>query len=302
MIVKAEKVSKSFGSRAVLQDVSLEARPGQILGILGPAGSGKSTLIRLLMGLYHADSGRITYDDGPLTSRVRNRVGYIAQHRGLYKAHPLNKLLIYYARLKGLSAKKARVEAVRLMDRFDLIEQMETPVALQSAETHELIHLMIAIIHNPDLLIFDEPLAGLSAENQVLRRKLIHKFREEEKTVVLALRNLQEGQNLCDDVVLLDRGKVAVQGSLSKIMQKYQENLIIVEAAENLKPLKDIYGVSKFVQQNQVARLFVDQEVPTRKVIDVINKSVNVTRIEVGRPTLEDVFLDNVNHSRTEAS
>lgn len=291
MHVKAENLYKGFDGKAAVEDLSFEARAGMVMGILGPQEAGKTTALRMILNVLDPDSGSIFYDDRPVSAGVRNAMGYLPELRGLYQKYSLNDVLVYFARLKNVSSKKARVEAVRLMDRFGLIENMESPLSYLSQEMQEKVQILIAVIHNPDLLVLDEPFSGFEAKNYRLIRQVIDHFRSEGKTIILASRELNEAETICDEVILLDRGGTILQDNLKRIYKRFHENLIVVEAADNLQALRTIPGVKKLVQEKQVARLYVDEQVSTQKVLDAVIRAVNVSRIEVSRPNLNDIYL-----------
>ena len=292
MHVKAEHINKSFNEQIAIANFSFEARAGFITGILGQQGAGKTTLLRILLGIVKPDEGYVSYDDQPLNSKIFDAIGYLPEDRGLYHHHTLNEILVYFARLKNLPRKKAQVEAVRLMDRFNLIEHMETSVENLPAEMQQKVHMMITIIHNPDLIIFDEPFLGMDTENQNLILKMMQRFREDGKTIILSTRAIDEAEALCDEITLLHQGETLIQGNLKQIMSRFHENLIIVEAKDNLQPLQRISGVKKVILDKQVARLYVDNQLHPQKVLDEIIRTVNVSKIEVKRPGLKDVYMD----------
>lgn len=291
MHVKAENLYKGFDGKAAVEDLSFEARGGMVLGILGSPEAGKTTALRMILNVFNPDSGSIFYDDRPISSAVRNAMGYLPDPRGLYQKHSLNDVLVYFARLKNVSSKKARVEAVRLMDRFGLIENMESPLFYLSQEMRQKAQILIAIIHNPDLLVLDEPFRGFDPKNYRLIRQVIDLFRSEGKTVILASRELNEAETICDEIIFLDRGMTILQDNLKRIYKRFHENLVVVEAADNLQSLRNIPGVKKLVQEKQVARLYVDEQISIQKVLDAVIRSVNVSRIEVNRPNLNDIYL-----------
>lgn len=292
MHLKADHLIKELEGKPVVSDLSFEARAGYILGILGPDGAGKTTILRILVDILRPDSGAVFYEDQPMNRKIRSVIGYLPEARGLYGEYSVNQNLVYFARLKNLSRKKAQVESVRLMDRFNIIEQMDMSVALLSEEDRQKVQIMCAIIHNPDLLILDEPFAAMHPNNQTLIRKLIQHFKDEGKTIILATRALNEAETICDEVLLIDQGRAVLQDNLKKIKEKFRESLIYVEAAEELQSLQDIFGVKRMIQDQHAARLYIDNQVSTQKILDIIIRSVNVKKIEVHRPNLNDIFLE----------
>ncbi|RMH93713.1 MAG: ATP-binding cassette domain-containing protein [Calditrichaeota bacterium] len=298
MHIKVEKVRKSFLGRLVVEDISFEARAGYVLGILGIDGSGKTTILRMLVNIIAPDAGKITFDDKPFTSRVQNAIGYLSENRGMYQQCSLQDALVYFGRLKNLSHKKAAVEAVRLLDRFGLIDQMDTPVHQLPEEIQQQAQIMACIIHNPDVLVLDEPFLGFTPTNQSIIRKMIARFQEDGKTIIVGTRHMNEAEALCDDLVFLHQGRMILQGSTKRIRERFHQNIIVVEAKDNLQPLKDLPGVNRCIMENQMARLYINEKTPSRKIIDLIVKTVNISRIEVGRPGLEDIYLEMIQNGQ----
>jgi ABC-2 type transport system ATP-binding protein len=298
MHVKAENLYKEFSGKIAVEALSFNIRGGTVLGVLGSKGSGKTTALRMILNTIKPDSGSIEYDERSMTSSVRNAIGYLPQERGLYHNLSLHNILVYFARLKNVSRKKARVEAVRLLDRFGMIEQMDTPFSQLHEEMQQKVLIMTAIVHNPDLLILDEPFSGFDYNNHRLIHQLIRHFQEEGKTIVLASEQLTEAETLCSEAILLDEGRTMLQGNIRQLHKKYDEHLILVEGADNLQSLGRINGVRKLVQEKQTARLYLEDNVSLQKILDAVVKSVNISRIEVNQPNLNDIYLEKLNKGK----
>ncbi len=302
MEIRVENINKVFGEAHVLRDLSFTARPGEVLGLLGPNGAGKTTTLRLVLDILKPDEGSILFDGKPMNRNIRSAIGYLPEERGLYQKATVYDTLLYFGRLKNMSRKKAQVEAVRLLDRFGMVERMEDSAASLSKGMQQKIQLMLAIIHQPSVLILDEPFFGLDPLNQDLVRKLIAQARQEKKTVLLSTHQLNEAENLCDHIVLINYGKTVLQGSLSAIRERYRENLILVEAEGNLQVLKKLEGVRKFIQERNTARLYIDERVEPQAIAEQILKMVTITRLEINRPSLNDIFLEIIQETREAGS
>ena len=300
MHIKAEGLGKALNGRQVLNNLSFDVKPGSALGILGPGGAGKTTAIRLLLGVHKPDEGQAYFEEKPLDRKVRNVIGYLPQERGLYPQYPLIKVLVHFAKLKGLPRKKAHVESVRLLDRFGMIDEMEVPIAELSQDHREKVQIMATIIHNPDILFLDEPFDGFTDLNRSLVHKMVNRFKEDGKTIILATTEMELAEPLCDEVVFLQHGNTVLKGPVGHLKQKFQDNIILVEGPDNLNLLKKIQGVKKFIKEKQLVRLYVDNQIPAQRVLDIIIKSVNISRIEVAPCSLYDIYLEVSSNGKME--
>ncbi|MEJ2049050.1 MAG: ATP-binding cassette domain-containing protein, partial [Calditrichota bacterium] len=173
MEVSVEKITKEFQDREVIRELSMKLKPGKIVGLLGPNGAGKTTTLRMVLNIIQPDYGEILFDDHRINKKIRNKIGYLPEERGLYQKYSVIDVLRYFGRLKGLSARKSQVEAVRLLDRFQMIEYLEEPIGHLSKGTQQRLQFLVCFIHNPDFLILDEPFWGLDPINQeVLRNRM----------------------------------------------------------------------------------------------------------------------------------
>lgn len=298
MEIRAESLYKEFGDRVVVDNLSFIARPGEVLGILGPNGAGKTTTLRILLDIIKPDSGEVTFDGQPISNSLRNVIGYLPEERGVYQKYALIDILVYFGRLKNLPQKKAHVEAVRLLDRFEMVDYIEHPVNRLSKGMQQKVQLIIALIHDPQIIIFDEPFSGLDPLNQNMVRKVLSRYKEQGRTIVLSTHNLVEAENLCDEILLIHQGRAVLTGSMQKIREKHKENLILVEGRDNLNQLRELPGVNKVIIEKHLARLYVEEKTPIPGLLEKIIKTVHINRLEVNRPSLNDIFLKIVNDQK----
>ncbi len=300
MEIQVKNLYKTFLDTPVVDDVSFTAKAGQIVGLLGPNGAGKTTTIRMILHLLKPDDGEILFDGKPFSAGLKSRIGYLPEERGIYLKHTVGDVLMYFARLKQLNARKAQVEVVRHLDRFDMVDQLETPIYQLSKGQQQKVQILTAIIHDPDLLVLDEPFFGLDPLNQDIIRKLILRFREEGKTILLSTHQMPMAESLCDEFVFIHRGKVVLSGSLTQIRKQFKQNLIVVEADDNLRELEHLNGVQHFRLERNTAYLTIDHRVPAKKIVSEIMDRITFTRLEVNRPSLEDIFLQIVQPEEAE--
>ncbi|MEJ2633687.1 MAG: ATP-binding cassette domain-containing protein [Calditrichia bacterium] len=299
MNISVENVSKAFRTTFVVRDLSFTIEPGQILGLLGPNGAGKTTTLRMILDILRPDEGKINFDGKQINRNVRNRIGYLPEERGIYQKYKVIDVLLYLGRLKNLSRRMSHVEAVRHLDRFDMIEYLEQPVSNLSKGLQQKLQLLISLLHNPDIIILDEPFWGLDPFNQQVIREKIKALRNEGKTILLSTHQLSEAEALCDYFVLIDHGEDVLRGSLEEIRKNFRENIIIVESPQNLKALQELPDLQKIVLEDSRALLYVDENAPVDLLLKEIVSSVNITRFELSKPSLNDIFLKIIKNSKS---
>ncbi len=282
----------------VVRNLSFTIEPGMILGLLGPNGAGKTTTLRMILDILRPDEGQVSFDEKRINRKTRNRIGYLPEERGIYQKYKVIDVLLYFARLKNLSKKKSQVEAVRLLDRFELIDYLEEPVFHLSKGMQQKLQFVMCLIHNPDYLIMDEPFWGLDPMNQEMARQKLRDLKEEGKIVLLSTHQLNEAEALCDYFVLLDTGEVVLEGNLDSIRKRFHNNIIMVEAKQNLSILREIANIQKVVVENSRASLYVDENTPVNHILREIIQTLDVTRIELKQPALNDIFLQTISNRK----
>ncbi len=291
MDIVLKNVTKKFNDLPVVQNLSFKIQEGEVLGLLGPNGAGKTTTLRMLLDILRPDEGSITFGGEKINKHIRNRIGYLPEERGIYQKYKVLDVLIYFGRLKNLSKRKSHVEAVRLLDHFQMIDYLEEPVSHLSKGIQQKLQFLVSIIHNPQIIILDEPFWGLDPLNQEMLRNQIKSFKERGKVVLLSTHQLNEAETLCDYFVLIDHGKTVLQGTLDRIRKGFREQIIIIEAKNNLNKLRDIANIKKITIENSRATLHIDESAPVNKILQQIINTVKVTKISLNRPDLNDIFL-----------
>lgn len=294
MEVSVEKITKEFQDKEVIRELSMKLKPGKIVGLLGPNGAGKTTTLRIVLNILQPDSGRILFDDHRMNKKIRNKIGYLPEERGLYQKYSVIDVLRYFGRLKGLSARKSQVEAVRLLDRFQMIEYLEEPIGHLSKGTQQRLQFLVCFIHNPDFLILDEPFWGLDPINQEVLRNRMKDLKDEGKTILLSTHQLIEAETLCDYFILIDGGETVLKGTLDEIRKNFHLNIIAVEAHQNPSVLQDIPRVNKVEIKDSVAHLYVDENAPIKAIMQDIVKRVDLSKMEFYKPSLNDIFLQTI--------
>ncbi|WP_243684666.1 ABC transporter ATP-binding protein [Methanosarcina barkeri] len=223
--IEFESVSKSFSEKTILEDISFSVKQGEIFGLLGPNGAGKTTLIRLLLDIIRPDSGEILVFGDFLSPAAKNRIGYLPEERGLYKKTRLLDMLVYLAQLKGVPEKQAHLNAESLLKSLELEQYKNKKVEELSKGMQQKIQFLSAIIHEPELLILDEPFSGLDPVNTKTVMAKILGLRAAGKTIILSTHMMEQAQTLCDRILMLNKGKRVLYGSVDDIRREHGKKL-----------------------------------------------------------------------------
>ncbi len=212
-----DNISKSFGSYRALDGVSLHVRRGSVFGLLGPNGAGKTTLIRIVNHIIRPDGGTLLFDGRPMTDADVMQIGYLPEERGLYKKMRVGEQAIYLARLKGLDKDTAERRLRQWFDRLEITDWWNRRVEELSKGMQQKVQFVVTVLHNPQLLIFDEPFSGFDPVNADLLKREILRLKEQGATVIFSTHNMPSAEELCDDIALIDHAQVVLSGSLADI-------------------------------------------------------------------------------------
>jgi ABC-2 type transport system ATP-binding protein len=285
-----DKIAKSFGATKAVQDVSFEVRPGEIFGLLGPNGSGKTTSIRVILDIYQPDSGSVTILGGPMTNEKLNHIGYLPEERGLYQDVALDRCLTYLATLKGLTDDQIKERLPRFLAKFDLTEHAKKKAKELSKGMQQKGQLIAALIHDPEIIIIDEPFSALDPVNTQLVKDLLIEQRNAGKTIVMCTHQMNQVEQLCDRLVLIDHGQVLLQGELSEIRNRFRTNEVIIDA---LNPLPEkIDGISQIKRLNGSYRLTPQAGFSAHDLLKkLVEEGIELNSFEVAAPTLDEIFI-----------
>jgi len=291
-----EGVSKSFAEKNVIRDVSFSVEPGEIFGLLGPNGAGKTTLIRLLLDIIKPDSGEIRIFGGSLNAAAKDRIGYLPEERGLYRKTKLLDMLVYLAQLKNVPRKKAHANAEALLESLDLYEHRGKKVEELSKGMQQKIQFLSAVIHEPELIILDEPFSGLDPVSTKAVKDKILEYRNEGKTVILSTHMMEQAQKLCDRILMLNKGERVLYGTVSGIRKEHGKNSLLVEFAEkrNLSILHEIPGIRKITWREEAVEILPEEGTNAQAVLQELVRRAEILRFEQALPSLNDVFIETV--------
>lgn len=288
-VLELRNVTKQFATKLAVNGVSFKVEQGDIVGMVGPNGAGKTTTIRMLLDIIRPDSGEIRVFGGPLTEDAKDRIGYLPEERGLYRDRRVWNTLMYLASLKGVDMHTAAERAGRLLETLGMEGSRNSKVKELSRGMGQLIQFVATVIHNPRLVILDEPFSGLDPVNVRLVKSVIAQYREQGTTFMLSTHQMGQVEELCDRVVMIDRGEVVLNGGLQEVKRRFGDNAIHVVCDHVPDGLP---GVISRKQQNGFWELSLAQGTRHGDVLrTLLERGVEVERYEVALPSLEEIFV-----------
>ena len=294
--VEVSHVYKSFGETTVVKDISFEVGAGEVFGLVGPNGAGKTTIIRMLLDIIKADSGEVKILGEVLQESTKNRIGYLPEERGLYRKITVSESLEYLAALKGFDRGLARERGKELLQRVGMLSHQRKKTDELSKGMGQLIQFLVTIIHDPDLVVLDEPFYGLDPVNVKLIKELILELKERGKTIMLSTHMMNEVEELCDRILMIDRGQAVLYGNLAEIKLRYRNNSVLLEGEGERD---GIVGVTGSKDHGKYVELFLDGQTSPQEVLkSLMERGVRVDRFEVSTPSLNDIFIQVVEKGR----
>jgi ABC-2 type transport system ATP-binding protein len=288
-MISVQNLVKHYAKVKAVDGVSFEVSRGEIFGLLGPNGAGKTTTIRTMMDIIKPDSGTISLMGQPFTQASKARIGYLPEERGLYKNYKLLECLTYLGALKGIPRQEARERAEGLLARVDLAEYGGRKIKELSKGMTQKAQFLAAIVHDPDLLIMDEPFQGLDPVNTDLLRKILLEEQARGKTLILSTHNMDQVEEMCDRILLINHGQVVLYGSLAEIKAQYAEHAVDLEC--DVLP-EHLPGVQRVERHNQAYQLILEADASPQALLrQLVEAGVTVQRFEVATPPLEEIFI-----------
>ncbi len=301
-LLSVEDVVKRYGELTAVDHVSFEAQPGRILGLLGPNGAGKTSTIRMIADITTPDEGRIRYDGRRVGRWSQERMGYLPEERGLYKKMKVGEQLLYLAELKGASARASNEKLRYWLDRFDAVDWYGRRTEELSKGMQQKVQFIATVMHDPSLLILDEPFGGLDPINAELLREVIRDLRDDGRCILFASHRMEQVEQLCDDICLIARGRIILQGALRDVKRRYGRNTVILEFdgdssfADDLEKERLVKIVSR--SHSRVELTLLDGTSAKGILERSLDRLRDVHRFELVEPPLHEIFVDAVAKDR----
>ena len=301
-ILKVNNVSKHFTNHTELDNVSLSIPEGSVYGLLGPNGAGKTTLIRIINHITAPDSGSVEFMGHPLVAEDVRYIGYLPEERGLYKKMKVGDQAMFFARLKGLSPRDAQMQLKMWFEKFGISDWWNRKVEELSKGMAQKVQFIVTVLHNPKLLIFDEPFSGFDPINaQLLKNEILH-LRDQGATVIFSTHNMESVEALCDDITLINRSHNILTGNVNEIRNSMGRGRYTLSFEGEPEKLLEALGSRvlehTFTRQENSpvvsARLKLDPDVSRREIISLANDAVDLVAFDRALPSMNDIFIETV--------
>lgn len=309
-MLSIQNVNKSYSGHQALTDVSFDVPQGGIYGLLGPNGAGKTTLIRIINHITAPDSGQILFDGHPLTQKDVVNIGYLPEERGLYKKMKVGEQALFFARLKGLSKEKATKELKAWFDKFEISDWWNKKVEELSKGMAQKVQFIVTVLHNPKLLIFDEPFSGFDPINANLLKNEMLALRDKGTTIIFSTHNMNSVETLCDNITLINNSRNILSGNVDEIRKKEGEGRFLLSFNGNPDNLIDALGADilshEIVQPDKNLKdasvnliLKLKPEVNFRDIISLSNNIVELNSFSRALPSMDEIFINAVKKANT---
>lgn len=289
-----ENVSKTFAGKKAVDGISFALDKPGVFGLLGTNGAGKTTTIRMLLGIIKKDSGEITWN-GKKVDRKSVNFGYLPEERGVYPKVKIYDQLMYFAELKGMKKQEADAAIKDWAKKLKVEEYMQMPAEKLSKGNQQKIQFMTSVIHNPELVVLDEPFSGLDPVNTELLKNIIIDLVKEEKYVIMSAHQMSTIEEFCSDILILNKGKTILQGNLREIKDQYPANRVQIETNESITENITKLGLEIENEKNNEYTVKIDNEEQAHNLLnELVKDKKTINKFEITKPTLNDIFIEKV--------
>jgi len=289
-----KNVSKTFVGKRAVDNISFELNKPGVFGLLGTNGAGKTTTIRMLLGIIKKDSGEITWN-GKVVDRKSVNFGYLPEERGVYPKTKIYNQLMYFAELKGMKKEEADEAIKNWVKKLKVEEYLDKPAEKLSKGNQQKIQFMTAVIHNPELLVLDEPFSGLDPVNTELLKNIIINLVKEGKYIIMSAHQMSTIEEFCSDILILNKGKTVIKGNLKEIKDTYPANRVQIETNENIETdIKKLgFEIENIKNYSYTVKIF-DEQKAHELLKELVIKGITINKFEIMKPTLNDIFIEKV--------
>ena len=292
--LEIEGISKKFGDFYAVKKLSFEIPSGTIYGLLGPNGAGKTTTIRMVMSIIIPDEGSIKVLNRRMDEEMKERVGYLPEDRGLYPKMKVGELLLFLAEIKGLKSSEARKEIDFWLERFDLSDWKSKKVEELSRGMQQKLQFIVTVIHQPELIILDEPFSGLDPVNTKLLKDIMLEMKEKGRTIVFSTHRMEQVEMICDNICLINKAERVLEGNLSQIKKQYGKNTVVLDYDGEANFIKNFPEIEKIDDYGKFMEIRLKEKSSPQDLLPKLVGKISINKYEVKEPTLNAIFIEKV--------
>ncbi len=292
VVLSVRDVVKTFGPVRAVDGISFTVQRGTITGLLGRNGAGKTTTIRMITGVFFPDAGSIEWLGSERDAR--DRIGYLPEERGLYRQMKVKEHLLFLAEIKGCRGSSVAPSAERWLKRFELWDKRDAKVEELSKGNQQKVQLIGTLLHDPDLIILDEPQSGLDPVNMLLVRDLLRELKEEGRTILLSTHMMAEAERMADDIILIHKGKIVLSGGLDEVRNSFGKNTLQIDYEGDGAFLEKLPQVKRAMIVNNGAELSLADGADPQQILEATMGRLRIRRFELASPSLEEIFIEQV--------
>ena len=288
--VEVNHLYKSYSGKRAVEDLSFSVDPGEILGLIGPNGAGKSSTIKIILDFMKPDSGEVTIFGQQMDEACKNQIGYLPEEKGLYKKLTAIDLILYFASLKGMDKSSAKEKADVLLRRTGMFESRKKKIKEMSKGMGQVIQFIVTIIHDPKLIIMDEPFSGLDPVNTELMKNIVSDLRNDGKAIILSTHQMNQVEEICDRVLMVNDGSEVLYGSIEEVKARFRQHSVQVNVEGDIGDLPGV--IEKKLNKDSVELVLATDTTPQIILDRMREQGININRFEVKTPSLNEIFLN----------
>lgn len=292
--LEIENISKRFGDFYAVKNLSFKILKGSIYGLLGPNGAGKTTTIRMVMNIIIPDEGAIKILDGKMDEGMKQRVGYLPEDRGFYPKMKVGEILLFLADLKGLKRQEARKRIDFWLERFDLADWKQKKVEELSRGMQQKLQFIATVIHQPEIIILDEPFAGLDPINTKLLKDIMLEMRGKGGTIIFSTHRMEQIEMICDNICLINKAESVLEGNLNQIKKQYGKNTVVLDYEGDAGFIKNFPETDKIDDYGKFMEIKIKEQTDPQDLLNKLVGRIKINKFEVREPSLNAIFIDIV--------
>ncbi|MBT3417201.1 MAG: ABC transporter ATP-binding protein [Flavobacteriales bacterium] len=291
-ILKANKIVKQYGDYFALNNVDLSIPRGSVFGLLGPNGAGKTTLMRIINQIIAADSGEVLFNGSPLNRKHISQIGYLPEERGLYKKMKVGEQSLYLAQLKGMNRFEATNKLKYWFEKLEIQSWWNKRIEELSKGMAQKVQFAVTVIHNPDLLIFDEPFSGFDPVNTALIRNEILKLRKQGTSIIFSTHRMESVEEICDEISLINNGETLLQGEIINIKNNFRNNIFSIEMKTEIDNLSEKFTILN--KKENILEIKIQEGSNSKELINELLQKSDIISFNEKIPSMEDIFIKTV--------